>query len=127
MIFYTIFDFNSVIVVCLILLRYSELQFDHKWRERSGHSVQANEPEIINQTRDLMIDDNPLKMRELVSAMDVSSEWIHQHENKFNISSRSRRKNSKTIKCQHRVIKKIMMTFFPLRKVWLLFCQILKH
>lgn len=74
MIFYTIFDFNSVLVVCLILLRYSELQFDHKWRERSGHSVQANEPEIINQTRDLMIDDNPLKMRELASAMDVSSE-----------------------------------------------------
>ena len=60
--------------------------------ECSGRPVEATTPEIVDKIHDMVMDDRRLKVREIASALGISSEWVHnilyQHLNMRKLSAR---------------------------------------
>jgi hypothetical protein len=60
--------------------------------EYSGHPVEATTPEIVDKIHDMVMDDRRVKVREIASAVGISSERVHnilqQHLNMRKLSAR---------------------------------------
>lgn len=102
--------------------------------ELSGGSVETIIAEINNKTHELELGDVIVKVHEIASIMDISSERVYkyfrpsfEHESAFTfLHITTRLRIVQTMACQRRALKKWRLFFRP-AKLWWLFFGIVKE